>query len=193
MPYIIAEDENVCVAEAVHYLVTFTNGGKDYSESNSSYWLYLRKTDGKWEVTPSYSDEEAEALNEALNRPYKAEAIEAVSSGRNAATFGNRMWTQQDGVEEDVYLANTTYMYQEANGDVVVIVSLANGTNAIKHVEEISVTITDDKLGQILKRTEKCSVSVLPGTVELYEIRVPASAVKKGVWGTMHSDVNTTY
>ena len=191
--HILAESGDLCVAEAVHYLVTYTNGGKDYSESNSSYWLYLRRTDGIWAVTPSYNDEEAEILNEMLSRPYKAEANEAAAAGRNVAGFGNRMWTRQDGVEEGVYLANTPYMYQEANGDVVVIVCLANGTGAIKNVKEITVTLTDDKLGQVFKKTEKCSVRVLPGTVELYEFRVPASKVKKGTWGTIHSDVDTKY
>ena len=103
------------------------------------------------------------------------------------------MWTQPDGVYSGVFTAETAYMYQENGGDVIVVVKLANGTNAIQKMTSITVTMTDEKLGQLLKATEKAGVSVLPGTVEMYEIRVPASKVRKGTWGSIHSDVHIDY
>ena len=190
--HILAEIGDVCVAEAVHYLVTKTNNGKDFSESNSHYWLYLRKADGRWEPA-TFSDEETEALDAQMKQAFRPEAIEAAEAGRNAANFGNWMWTRNDGVEEGVYIAETAYMYQEENGDVVAVIKLANGEKVIRKVTSVSLTVTDEKLGQVLKATDSCSVSVLPGTVELYEMRIPASKVKKGTWTTMNAHVHTEY
>ena len=186
----IVEMDGLCLGEAIHYLVTGTK--KDWDESNSSYQIRMRKVNGKWEPTV-FSEEECEMLNEEYYKLYNEEAIDAALAGRNMSTFGNMLWIEPDGVEEGAYLAETAYMYQKKNGDVVIVVKLANGQDTIRHVKSISVTIKDDKLGQILKVKEKCSVSLLPGTVELYEITVKAGKVKKGTWGSMHSDVQTTY
>lgn len=191
--HILAEAGDVCVAEAVHYLVTFTNGGKDSNQSNSGYWLYMRKKDGKWETATSFSEEEVAALDEVYQQLFRPEAIEAGNTNGNFAVFGNKMWTQPDGVYSGVFTAETAYMYQENGGDVIVVVKLANGTNAIQKMTSITVTMTDEKLGQLLKATEKADVSVLPGTVEMYEVRVPASKVRKGTWGSIHSDVHIDY
>ena len=190
--HILAEAENLCVAEAVHYLVTWTNNGKDWNENNSWYWIYMKKANGKWEPA-ALSEEEYGLLNESYYKHFKAEAIEAADAGRNMTCFGNKMWIQADGVEDSVFLQNVAYMYQDPKGNTPVVIALANGTGSIKNLNRISVTVKDDKLGQVLKVSEKVSVSVLPGTVKLYEITVPAKKVRRGTWTSMHADVNTHY
>ena len=147
---------------------------------------------GKWEPS-AFTEGETEALDKAISQNFTAEALEDGNNGLNFARFGNMMWTKHDGVEKGVYLANAAYMYQTAGGDVVLLVSLANGTDSIKNVTSITVTMKDDKLGKLFTVKESCSVRVLPGTRELYEIHVPASKVKKGTWTTIHTNVDTSY
>ena len=190
--HIISESGDVCAAEAVHYLVTFTNGKKDWSESNCNYTLSLRKVDGKWEPT-ELSEEEAEVLDNIAAQAYKPEAVEAANAGRNMTRFGNLMWMQADGVEEGALITELAYMYQEENGDVVAVIKIANGEDIIRNMDSISLTVEDDNLGQVLKQKDRANARVLPGTVKLYEMRIPASKVKKGTWTSMHFNIHTDY
>lgn len=188
--HILAEAGDVCLAEAVHYQVT-ANGSKK-SESNSWYWLYLRRENGKWQPG-TFSAEEQNALEGPYYKLLPSALLDACNSGRNGTFFGNKMWTQRDGVENDFFSTNVAYMYQEEKGSVVIGVAMANGENKIKNMKSLTVTIKDEKLGQVLKIKSRCTASVLPGTVEIYEIRVPASKVKKGTWTTMYYDVHGDY
>lgn len=188
--HIVAEKDDVCFGEAVHYLVTGTN--KNWNESNSSYNFCLKKVNGRWEPAV-LNDEEAEKLNQVYYGLFKPEAVEAALAGRNMAQFGNYLWTEPDGVEQGAYIAEMAYMYQEEKGDVILVVKLANGKNEIVKMNSISVRIKDSKLGQIVNVKEKCNVSILPGTVELYEIRIKANKMKKGTWTNLDAHIDTKY
>ena len=188
--HILAEADDICVAEAVHYLVTVSGSHKD--ESDSGYWLYMRRENGKWKPG-TFSEEETAPLDEQYAKLFPSAWVDAANAGRNATLFGNKMWTKRDGVIDGFFQTNVVYMHQEENGETVIGVVLANGENIIRNMKSLTVTIKDDKLGQVLKHKEKCSASVLPGTAEIYELRVPASKVKKGTWTTMHADVHSDY
>ena len=188
--HILCEAGDVCVAEAVHYLVT-TSGSK-WSESNSGYWLYLRKENGKWQPG-TFTEKEVDALNEQYNKLFPSALLDAQYSGRNCCLIGNKMWTRRDGVESGCFLTNVAYVYQEEKGSVVIGVAMANGEKVIRNMKSLTVTVKDDKLGQVLKVKSRCTASVLPGTVEIYEIRVPASKVRKGTWTYVHTQVHSDY
>ena len=188
--HIICEANGYYWGEAIHYLTT-RNGSKT-DESDISYRVSIHKKDGIWKIASSDSDTET-ALSEALYRNYPQELVDAAYANRNASFFGNFFWLNDRGVYEDVITSNCIYAWQNQDGSVDVGVCIANGEKTIHHITKCTVTLKDNKLGQILKATESLDLQVLPGTREIVTIHVKSSKVRKGTWTTMTSSTNIQY
>lgn len=188
--HIVAEANGYYFAEAIHYLTT-VNGNKQ-DESDRSYTFYIKKTNNKWK--PIIPDEDTSTT--LINNFYSTcpEGLQdAFNNNRNNMFFGNFYWLNSRGVYENVMTSNVVYAWQNKDGSVDVAVSIANGQNIIHKVTKCTVTLKDEKLGQILKVTEPINLQVLPGTREIYTFHVKPGKVRKGSWTTMTSSVDIKY
>ena len=188
--HILAESNGYYFAEALHYLTS--SNGKQQHESDRSYTVYIQKTNGKWKlVTPD--EDTLNALAKNIYSLCPEELKGAVNNNRNCMFFGNYYWMNSRGVFENVITSNVIYAWQNKDGSVDVAVSIANGENTIRRITKLTVTLKDEKLGQILKASESINLQVLPGTREIYTIHVKPGKVRKGTWTTMSFSTDIDY
>lgn len=188
--HIMAEANGYYLAEAIHYLTS--NNGKEHHESDRTYTIYIQKTNGKW-ILVSPDDDTRTVLTKKVHSLCPEEFQDAVNNNRNCMFFGNFYWLDSRGVFENVVTSNAIYAWQNKDGSVDVAVSIANGENTIHKVTKCTVTLKDEKLGQILKVTESISLQVLPGTREIYTFHVKPGKIRKGTWTTMTSSTHIDY
>lgn len=188
--HIIAEADGCYYGEAIHYLAT--RQGNQSHESDRYYRYAIKKTNGSWKCVSVDADTES-ALADNLYSRFPEGFQEAYHANRNAFVFGNMYWMDDRGVYENAVASNCIYAWQNKDGSVDVGVSIANGESVIHKVTKCTVTLKDEKLGQVLKMTQSLNLHVLPGTREIYIMHINASKVRKGTWTTMSCSTDITY
>ena len=188
--YYVTDCEGYYLCESLRYLVTKSGNKTSCHSDNSNFWITCEN--GQWFIVKPKLDAEAfEAINRQI---YGDPGTDAAKAGRNAATFGNFMFTNPEMVFEGDFNAFLISMWQNADGSVDAQIVLTNGTNVIKHVTELTLKVDDNALGQIVNKTFNTSINVPPMRSIVYTVHLSRGDIRRtGVWTTMHSDMHISY
>ena len=167
-----------------------------YPDTKSmKYTIYLgiTYTDGKWGIVNS--EEGTSKINEMLINNFPTEVKDARENGRNCTRFEtfDLTWLDPTVVIPGTLDASVYLAWQNEDGSVGILVNVKNGTDEIRSINSIDVTLTDESLGEILY-VERTGEMIEPKRSRNYTITVDPADVKTGTetWTQISAHVHTS-
>lgn len=168
-----------------------------YPDYNNKYYFFdatISYMNNEWLFDCTPTADEKWSCEEYIKSVMSDEILAAYDAGRNASVFGGSdvSWINGDIVIPGALVSTVYLMWQNEDGSVDVMLEIKNGTDGIRNVYNIDVTITDDELGDVLNVSTDGGM-IDPGKTKQITIHVDANEVKTGTskWGNLHSNVNT--
>ena len=150
---------------------------------------------GEWLI--DLSDENLKAMNAGVESLYPSAMNDAMNAGRNAVTFhknANYSW-----LDTNIYIygcvhAEVELLWQNEDGSLDFLLNIKNGTDEIRSINSVTVTATDDALGEIFSKTFGGDM-IKPHSAKNYTLHIDASEVKTGTqtWGNVRNYCNATH
>ncbi|MBE5815681.1 MAG: hypothetical protein E7320_10845 [Clostridiales bacterium] len=160
-------------ANGTRYLGSIVNSLTENGQTRSvSDWLVVTFADGTCKIDGS---PEAAELVAKLDL-YPEEMKKAEADGRFTARLGesDRRFAVEKAVIPHCFTLRAYSMWQNADGSLDVAVSLSNGTDAVRPVESLTITVTDMEGNELVLYTESVSLAIESGDSENLIIRIPA-------------------
>ena len=143
----------------------------------SSYGLLLTYTDKEWKIG---LDENTEWLIDV----FPNEAKNAYKNGRDFVMFNNYSWVHEDCVYTGAVDVSVYAAWENEDGSVSFLINYKNGTDAVRSITHISVSLYSETLKQEIVSLEADENEMLaPGKGATYVITTKPEDVRVRDWG----------
>lgn len=175
-----------------YYIVTGSHPNTHMSAD--SFNIIVSRDGNSWYF--NLSEQAANAVNEAsTDNPalYPDAFLAAAKAGRNAATFSsyNYMYCNPTSIYEGCSNSEVKFACQNEEGNVLIYLWLANGTDQNIYYTTADISLTDDNLGTIVAVSEvSVNLPVKAKYGALYLLTIPSDQVATGTsaWGRVGAD-----
>lgn len=181
------------LVNATYYIVTGTHPNTHMS--SDTYNIVFSRAGDVWSM--DYSEAAIDAINESSNndsRLYPKQYMDALMAGRNGCAFAsyNYMYCDSKSVYQGCSNGEIKFACQDEEGNLLVWLWFANGTDANIYYTNADVTLTDDALGVIVDTSGSIGLPLKSMSSTLYLVTIPAEQVLTGTgqWGAVSSHLH---
>lgn len=187
----------ICVLSENEFAVEFMASkalkqGNNTKTDRINLSLAIKNTNTGWKL--NRSKESDERFNSQLLEMIPQNAKMAYQKQKISVFSGDYAWINRDVVVEGDVTSSFTYMWENEDGTVEIMMNIMNGTIEAKNVNYFTVKVTNDN-GVVFdeKFTGPGLIEPLKGNCSIYVI--PASRVYQDAskWGNMHQHTSVNY
>ena len=190
---VVCSKDNYYYICATYYLVTGTH--PDTHMKCHSYAFGISYEKGGWKI--ENNETLINAINSVITDVYPKEAVESESNGFNAAVFSkyNYMYMDENAVYEGCTNTEVKFAWQDADGNVYVMLWFANGTDNNLYYTNCSFSLTDNNYGLICDVSTDVDIALKAHRSKMYTVVIPASEVLTGksAWDSVSSSCDVKF
>lgn len=181
----IYQNDNVFYGFYYNSLTT-AEGSKTNSVMEYQVIRYSYAEDGwKFDVTNDGVQKTKDVMESLLKD--EKNALNNYTSGRNFAIFGGNdfSWVHAEAVVPGALVSNVYLVWQNEDGSISGMYVIKNGTDVIKRINSVKMSLTSDSLGEVFGFNDAEDFTINPGKCKKLYFTIPANEVKTGTesWG----------